>query len=75
MFIYNDGSIEEIDKKQYDFKKEGDTIKELFYEYDIDENKFNSFKGFKYKLVFITSFLSDFYKVEYLNNKPIDTTR
>lgn len=75
MFIYDDGSIEEVNKEQYDFKKEGDTIKEVFFEYGIDENKFNSFKGLKFKQVWIRSFLSDFYEVRYLNNKPIDTIR
>lgn len=75
MFIYNDGSIEEVNKEQYDFKKEGDTIKELFYKYGIDEKKFNNFKGVKHKEVWIKSFISDFYEVKYLNNKVIDTTR
>jgi hypothetical protein len=75
MFIYNDGSIEEVDKKLYDKKEEGDTIKELSIEYNTDENKFNEFNGFKFKQVYISSFISDFYEVRYLNNKVIDTIR
>ncbi len=75
MFIYNDGTIEEVDKKQYDFKKEGDTIKELYNDCFIDKKRFDEFNGLKYKQVCILSFVSEFYEVIYLDNKIIDTIR
>ena len=75
MFIYKDGTVEEVDKIRYDIKNKNDTINILYYKYYISKNEFDNYKGVKIKQVFVDYLFYDFYEVKYINNKPTDTIR
>ena len=74
MFIYTNGSIEEVDRQKYDLYEEGDTLKIPRYKL-VDEDTFNRFQGFKYKTVLEERFNLKHYEVYYLNNKVLDTVK